>query len=195
MATTTLPKTGLNKQDEGDVDWETALNTGFDNLESRIERTFAGDPNGNVAGYWIGQPCWDSTNNRLYLCTTTGNAANAVWTEARVNYNFAGDPNGNLGADYVGEICWDTSNQKLYIATGTGDAANATWLQFVSGGGHFKGENGSVGSDRIGDIFRVNEQTLNSDVTIESGENASCAGPLTIASGVTLTVNGNLTIV
>jgi len=62
------------------------------------------------------------------------------------------------------------------------------------GGGLFKGENGEVGSS-AGDIFRVHEQTLNTNVTIDSDENGLCAGPLTIASGVTLTVNGNLSIV
>lgn len=65
-----------------------------------------------------------------------------------------------------------------------------------AGGGLFKGENGEVGSS-AGDIFRVNEQTLNTDVTIDADENASAAGPLTVASGVTLTVSvgGNLVIV
>ena len=46
-----------------------------------------------------------------------------------------------------------------------------------------------------GDIFRINQQQLDTSVTIDSDENASCAGPLTIATGVTLTVNGNLTVV
>ena len=63
-----------------------------------------------------------------------------------------------------------------------------------AGGGLFKGENGEVGSS-AGDIFRINEQTLNTNVTIDADENASCAGPLTLATGVTLTVNGNLTVV
>jgi len=44
-------------------------------------------------------------------------------------------------------------------------------------------------------IFRINDQTLSTDTTIASDENASCAGPLTIDTGVTLTVNGNLTVV
>lgn len=44
-------------------------------------------------------------------------------------------------------------------------------------------------------IFRINGQTLSTDTTIASDENASCAGPLTIDTGVTLTVNGNLTVV
>ena len=44
-------------------------------------------------------------------------------------------------------------------------------------------------------IFRINDQTLSTDTIIASDENASCAGPLTIDTGVTLTVNGNLTVV
>ena len=66
----------------------------------------------------------------------------------------------------------------------------------VSGGGMFKGDNGTVGS-RAGDIFRINEQTLNTNTTIDADENASATGPLAVASGVTLTVTtgGNLSIV
>jgi hypothetical protein len=65
-----------------------------------------------------------------------------------------------------------------------------------AGGGLFKGENGEVGSS-AGDIFRINEQELNTNVTIDADENASATGPLAIASGVTLTVTsgGNLSIV
>jgi len=66
----------------------------------------------------------------------------------------------------------------------------------VSGGGMFKGDNGTVGS-RAGDIFRINEQTLNTNTTIDADENASATGPLAVASGVTITVTsgGNLSIV
>lgn len=69
--------------------------------------------------------------------------------------------------------------------------------QFVpgpAGGGKFYGENGTTGS-RPGDIFRANEATLNTDVTIPAGENASAAGPLKVADGVTLKVDGNLTVI
>jgi hypothetical protein len=60
---------------------------------------------------------------------------------------------------------------------------------FSSGSGFFQGENGSTTSaSKKGDIFRVNEATLNTNITIASGDNASCAGPLTVASGITLTV-------
>ena len=65
-----------------------------------------------------------------------------------------------------------------------------------AGGGLFKGENGQTVSS-AGDIFRINEQTLNTNTTIDADENANATGPLAIASGVTLTVTsgGNLSIV
>ena len=66
-----------------------------------------------------------------------------------------------------------------------------------SGAGLFKGNNGDTGdtTNGAGDIFRVNAQSLTVNTTIGSTENASAAGPLTVATGVTLTVNGNLTVV
>jgi len=73
-----------------------------------------------------------------------------------------------------------------------------TNASFSSGSGFFQGENGDTSqSSKKGDIFRVNESTLNTSVTIASGDNASCAGPLTVSTSgtVNLTVNGNLTIV
>ena len=81
-----------------------------------------------------------------------------------------------------------------------GEIAQADFASSVSfGAGYFQGENGAVGdtSSGKGDIFRVNESTLNTSVTIASGDNASCAGPLTVSTSgtVNLTVNGNLTIV
>ena len=69
---------------------------------------------------------------------------------------------------------------------------------FSTGAGFFQGENGDTSAtSKKGDIFRVNEATLNTSVTIASGDNASCAGPLTVSTSgtVNLTVNGNLTIV
>ena len=61
------------------------------------------------------------------------------------------------------------------------------------GGGLYRGNNGTTGTSS-GDIFRINATTLTLDEAIESGENASAAGPLSIASGITLTINGALVI-
>ena len=64
------------------------------------------------------------------------------------------------------------------------------------GAGYFQGNNGDTGdtTNGKGDIFRVNAQTLTSNVTIATADNATAAGPLTIDTSVTLTVDGNLTI-
>ena len=64
------------------------------------------------------------------------------------------------------------------------------------GAGYFQGNNGNTGdtTNGKGDIFRVNAQTLTSNVTIATADNATAAGPLTIDTSVTLTVDGNLTI-
>ena len=67
----------------------------------------------------------------------------------------------------------------------------------AGGAGLFKGNNGDTGdtTNGAGDIFRVNSQTLTVSTTINSTENASAAGPLALGSGVSLTINGNLTVV
>jgi hypothetical protein len=71
-------------------------------------------------------------------------------------------------------------------------------FETANSGGRYKGERGTVGTvAAAGDIFRVHEQQLDVNVTIDATENALAAGPLTVASGVTLTVTsgGNLSIV
>ena len=67
-------------------------------------------------------------------------------------------------------------------------------FETANSGGRYKGERGTVGTAAAaGDIFRVHEQQLDINVTIDATENAICAGPLTL--NATLTVNGNLTVV
>ena len=47
----------------------------------------------------------------------------------------------------------------------------------------------------VENIFRKNENTLRVSHTISPNENEMAVGPLTVESGVTLTVEGNLSIV
>ena len=44
------------------------------------------------------------------------------------------------------------------------------------------------GNFKAGGLFRTNAQTLDSNITILATENANVTGPLTITSGVTLTI-------
>ena len=77
-----------------------------------------------------------------------------------------------------------------------GKAIGTTGSSSSGGGGVFKGDNGTVNGGKEGDIFRVHQQQLDTDTTIDADENALAAGPLTVATGVTLTVTsgGNLVI-
>ena len=52
------------------------------------------------------------------------------------------------------------------------------------------------GNFKNGGMFRTNAQSMDSNVTIAATENANVTGPLTIASGVTLTIEsgGNVAI-
>ena len=62
------------------------------------------------------------------------------------------------------------------------------------GGGAFLGEGASGASvGDSGDIIRVNQQTLDTSQTFSATDNGSCAGPFSVASGVTLTVTSGAT--
>ena len=96
-----------------------------------------------------------------------------------------------------------TASNGSDVVLSSGAAANDivevvayTTFETANSGGYYKGDRGTVGTaTAAGDIFRINNQTLNVNVTIDSDQNASAAGPLTVASGIILTVNGNLSIV
>lgn len=74
-------------------------------------------------------------------------------------------------------------------------------IRFNIDTGSYEGANGAmwagIGGGARNDVFFVNKNTLTTDTTISSGENAICGGPVTIADGVTLTIEegGTLTVV
>lgn len=58
--------------------------TGYDHTPitafgSEITKNHFGNPNGNVAGDYAGQVCFDTDSRLMYVCTTAGDAATAVW--------------------------------------------------------------------------------------------------------------------
>ena len=101
---------------------------------------------------------------------------------------------------------YDVTNNILKIRNADNDA----WISLFTfnqttdtaevsaggGAGFFQGENGNQGdtTNGKGDIFRTHEQELNTNTEIASGDNSGCFHSLSIASGVTLTVSGNLVI-
>ncbi len=80
----------------------------------------------------------------------------------------------------------DGSNGQTLLTNGSG---TLSWGS--GGGGSFLGEAGGG----LGDIIRVHEKQLDTDVTVATDTNGLAAGPLAIASGVTVTVSSGATLV
>lgn len=79
------------------------------------------------------------------------------------------------------------------LITNTGDVKSAA-LDNVSAGGVDSATTLDLVDFEKG-IFRINGQALDSNHTIDSADNAMSAGPVTVDSGVTLTVNGYWSVV
>ena len=77
----TLEKPGAGEQANA---WGTTLNSNFDTIDTALSLKRAGTPQGNIAASFVGQTCVDTSNKVIYIATTAGNAATAVWTPANV---------------------------------------------------------------------------------------------------------------
>lgn len=180
MAATQLTKTGLNKQDFKDASWHTSLNSGFDALEARVGKTYAGDPNGNVSGEWQGQTCWDSTNSELYVCTTTGNAASAVWR--KIAYTYQRTRRFTSGATFSPT----DGRVRMLRVTLIGPGGNGAGAQATTAGRFSCGGGGGGGA---GIIFQVTGITASysATMTLPAGGSGSSArwddGPNDITAG------------
>jgi len=70
------------------------------------------------------------------------------------------------------------------------NSITASMMTGAAGVGSFLGDTGTA----LGNIIRVHEQELNTSVTVAANTNGVAAGPLTIASGVTLTITAGATL-
>ena len=154
-----------------------------------------------MSGYIGPAPVPQATQTRQTFTATSGQTSfpTAGYTAGFVDVYM----NGVRLVDGTDFTATNGSDVVLTSGAATGDIIDVLMFTAVDlatavGGGRYKGERGTLGpAAAAGDIFRVNEQTLNTNVTIDATENASATGPLAVASGVTLTVTsgGNLSIV
>ena len=113
---------------------------------------------------------------------------------------MAGGTDGNI-------ISFDASGNPVAVSTGSdgqvltssGSGAVCAFEDAAAGGaGYFLGNSSGASGDTstgLEDIFRVNSETIDNSCTIASSTNASATGPLTVSSGVTVTVAGVLAII
>ena len=154
-----------------------------------------------MAGYITNAPVPQATQTRQTFTATSGQTsfATAGYTAGFVDVYM----NGVRLVDGTDFAATNGSDVVLTSGAAAGDIIDVLMFTAVDlatavGGGRYKGERGTLGpAAAAGDIFRVSEQTLNANVTIDATENAVAVGPLALASGVTITVTsgGNLSIV
>jgi len=123
-------------------------------------------------------------SNYLYI---VGGSSGIVFREGNVNrWIIDGDGHFDPAIDSTYDIGQsDRRVRNGYFDTLYGDGSNLTGISAGATGG---------GSD---EVFYENDQTVTTNYTITNGKNAMAAGPITINSGVTVTVGSgeNLTIV
>ena len=154
-----------------------------------------------MSGYIGNAPVPQATQTRQTLTASSGQTsfATAGYTAGFVDVYM----NGVRLVDGTDFTATNGSDVVLTSGAATGDIIDVLMFTAVDlttavGGGRYKGERGTLGpAAAAGDIFRVSEQTLNTNVTIDATGNAVAVGPLAVASGVTITVTsgGNLSIV
>lgn len=148
--------TDIIAADQGNVTSQETLQQVFNLFSQNAIQHYAGNPNGNLAGN-IYNLCYDTTNAKLYVCTTSGNAGTTVWT--LIGANVVGSVQGGTGVS-------NPTAHTIPIAEG---ASNYTFLGPLTNGEVLIG---STGADPV-------------PATLTAGTNVhitNSAGSITIAA-------------
>ena len=152
---------------------------------------------------YIGQTLTEGTRRAYTFTATAGQTSfNAIYSAGAVDVYLNGillqpaDYTASTGTTVVLGTGAALSDEITIICHNTFSVADAPTL---SGDGTFASSIRAPIYDTTQNtmktaLFQTNEQTMSTDTTITSTQNASANGPINVASGVTLTVNGNLVI-
>lgn len=106
----------------------------------------AGNPNGNLAGTSY-QSCWDITDGKLYICTTSGTSTSAIWTGV-----------GGFSATGTGIITQTAANTYAFLTlTGTTNQINIINPQGLAGNPTFSFPNTGI---VVSNILDTNSQKI-----------------------------------
>lgn len=112
-----------------------------------------------------------------------------------------------IGANTTNSVVQNTLTINAVSANGTiglpdqvltSNGSSTYWGPPNDGHGFYRGNNGEKPPGAIinkENIFRVNSNTIVTDITFLTGENATATGPIEIISGITLTVQPNSRVV
>lgn len=133
-------------------------------------------------------------NNALNLNATAGsvpgNGGIARLSNGYTYFTGKSDGNGAIlsnGAGTATVRALDPSNGRIDFETGAG-----TFVARITNNGIIQGtSDAEIKTSPI----RKHSNTISTNTTIDSNENAIASGPISVATGVTLTINGNMTVV
>jgi hypothetical protein len=140
----------------------------------RVKETTTTTGTGTVtlAGAATGYQSFSAIGNGNTTYYTIAGQSGSEWEVGQGTYTSSGT---TLSRDTV--LASSNSGSKVNFSAGTKDVFvtyPAEYASFATGGG-------------VGGVL-LNNQTITSNATIASGQNGISVGPLTVASGVTLTV-------
>lgn len=157
---------------------------------------------------YFGMNVSNDINDTSILNIASANIVNVTYVLARSAYNVANSGTSSAAAfdkansaNVLAKGAYDMANSANVLAKGAYDMANtsnvlakgaydASNTVYNSIGGYFKGNRGGTGhTSGKSDIFRINNNYLNANVTINTGENAIAVGPLSVNSGIVLMIS------
>ncbi len=195
MADSTTVGPGFTKPEVGGSDstWGGKLNANFDSQAAELTKTYAGNPNGFVAGVYVGQTLWDSTNQIRWTCKTAGSAGGAVWKET------GGKPSGHKDIfphisaapqDYSIDTTAALNNAALRIVTSAPGANNGGSLDFTTA---FAASRTSDGHTLV--ISEIPAHTHGAGTYVDGGATTGIsAGSVTMPSGSATDGSGGISI-
>jgi hypothetical protein len=151
-----------------------------------------GVSNTGIAVQGISYNSWGGlfySNNSLGLQVISNNSIVARFSNNTTTFLVV-SANGNVGVN-------DDNPNTTFSVNGVVQSSSGGFkfpdgsvqLKASVGDSYFKGNLGTIGDPaNKGNLFKINSNTLTASVTINSGENASVVGPVTVSSGITLLV-------
>ena len=125
----------------------------------------------------------DGTNNRVGVNTTSPSVSLQIAANDAIFVPVGNTAQRPGGANGMFRFNVDTSTFEGY--------SNGSWgtIAGSGAGGYYKGNDGPVGNtNNKANLYRINSNTQSNNITIAAGENALTAGPMTIQSGFSLTI-------